>query len=269
MREELVARGMTLTSEHCSAHVVLLNTCTVTAAADSQAREAIRKIHRSNPAARIIVTGCYAQRAPEELATIEGVSWIVGNSHQSEIPQLVSNPGFLPSAPLSRLDPDSTFISLSQLEAEKHDAPTGHVDLAAVAARVAGEFAHENRVRFERPLAAITVAGDVRQLEQLVRNLVDNALKYGDADQPVEIALAGGDAATLVVRDHGPGIAPEHLPHLTRRFYRTDPGRSRAGGGTGLGLAIVKHIVERHRGTLDIASTLGDGTTVKVVLPVI
>jgi two-component system phosphate regulon sensor histidine kinase PhoR len=73
--------------------------------------------------------------------------------------------------------------------------------------------------------------------------------------------------AQMTVTDHGAGIAPEHLPHLTRRFYRTDPSRSRAGGGTGLGLAIVKHIVERHRGKLDIASTLGMGTTVTVLLP--
>jgi len=73
--------------------------------------------------------------------------------------------------------------------------------------------------------------------------------------------------AVLTVRDRGEGIAPEHIPHLTRRFYRTDPGRSRAAGGTGLGLAIVKHIVERHRGRLDIASTLGEGTTVTVRLP--
>jgi two-component system phosphate regulon sensor histidine kinase PhoR len=67
---------------------------------------------------------------------------------------------------------------------------------------------------------------------------------------------------TLTVADKGEGISPDHLPHLTRRFYRTDPGRSRAGGGTGLGLAIVKHIVERHHGRLDIASTPGRGTTV-------
>ena len=72
-----------------AADVVVLNTCTVTAAADSQAREAVRKIHRANPAARIVVTGCYAQRAPEELAAIEGVAWVVGNSHQTEIPGLV------------------------------------------------------------------------------------------------------------------------------------------------------------------------------------
>ena len=73
----------------------------------------------------------------------------------------------------------------------------------------------------------------------------------------------------LSVADCGPGIAAEHLPHLTRRFYRTDPGRSRAAGGTGLGLAIVKHIVERHRGKLDIASKLGEGTRFTARFPLV
>ena len=75
--------------------------------------------------------------------------------------------------------------------------------------------------------------------------------------------------AVLTVRDHGEGIDAEHIPHLTRRFYRVDPGRSRAAGGTGLGLAIVKHIVERHRGRLDIASRKGEGTTVTVRLSLV
>ncbi len=74
------------------------------------------------------------------------------------------------------------------------------------------------------------------------------------------------DRVMLTVADVGDGIDPVHLPHLTRRFYRTDPGRSRASGGTGLGLAIVKHVVERHRGRLDIASKPGEGTTVTVRL---
>ena len=76
------------------------------------------------------------------------------------------------------------------------------------------------------------------------------------------------DRAVLTVTDRGEGIDPEHIPYLTRRFYRIDPGRSRGAGGTGLGLAIVKHIVERHRGRLDIASTRGVGTTVTVRLPI-
>jgi len=127
------------------------------------------------------------------------------------------------------------------------------------------------RERVERSVAepGLTVRGDATQLEQLLRNLIDNALKYGAPDTPVSVAVTrqGQDKACLAVADRGPGIPPEHLPHLTRRFYRTDPGRSRASGGTGLGLAIVKHIVERHQGELDISSTVGEGTTVAVTLP--
>ncbi len=124
------------------------------------------------------------------------------------------------------------------------------------------------RIRLDRPGTELAVPGDVRQLEQLLRNLIDNALKYGDDDRPVEVTITtAGTTAQCRVVDHGAGIGPEHLPHLTRRFYRTDPGRSRAAGGTGLGLAIVKHIVERHRGRLDIASEMGIGTTVTVRLP--
>ena len=74
-------------------------------------------------------------------------------------------------------------------------------------------------------------------------------------------------AVALTVTDHGPGIAREHLPRLTERFYRVDNARSRESGGTGLGLAIVKHIVERHRGTLEIKSVVGEGTSVIVKLP--
>ena len=83
----------------------------------------------------------------------------------------------------------------------------------------------------------------------------------------VRLQPQGDKRVVLSVQDRGDGIAPEYLPHLTRRFYRTDPGRSRASGGTGLGLAIVKHIVERHRGKLAIDSALGEGTRVKITLP--
>ena len=175
----------------------------------------------------------------------------------------------------------SDLMSLSQLEAEKHDLPTDYVDLGQLAARVVGEFAPPQAARlvFARPESAIGVTGDTKQLEQLLRNLVDNALKYGDADKPVTISISKTDgrgdakadkcAAQIAVADQGPGIAAVHLPHLTRRFYRTDPGRSRAAGGTGLGLAIVKHIVERHRGKLDITSTQGVGTQVTIRLPLV
>jgi threonylcarbamoyladenosine tRNA methylthiotransferase MtaB len=97
MRRALRSAGWTMLEQHASADVVVFNTCTVTAAADSQARDAVRKIHRANPAARIVVTGCYAQRAPEDLAQLPGVSWVVGNSHQTEIPRLLRE-SFAPGA---------------------------------------------------------------------------------------------------------------------------------------------------------------------------
>lgn len=166
------------------------------------------------------------------------------------------------------------LLSLSHAEAEKHDHPTEPLDLGKLAARVVGEVASlrgKERVQLVTAADGAVVAGDSTQLEQLLRNLIDNALKYGGVDSPVEVSVSAPHSGTveLSVADHGPGIAPEHLPHLTRRFYRTDPGRSRASGGTGLGLAIVKHIVERHRGKMDIESTLGEGTKVSVSLPVL
>ena len=167
----------------------------------------------------------------------------------------------------------SDLMSLSRVEAEKHDLPTERIELAALVERAARDAAGPARIeRLVLDLvAAPTVLGDQQQLEQVVRNLVDNALKYGAADTPVDITLdlAPGDQARIAVTDEGEGIAPEQIPHLTRRFYRTDPGRSRASGGTGLGLAIVKHIVERHRGRLDISSELGKGTRVVVRIPLV
>jgi threonylcarbamoyladenosine tRNA methylthiotransferase MtaB len=115
LRRELLTGGLTLAGGHSSADVVVLNTCTVTAAADSQAREAVRKIHRANPEARIVVTGCYAQRAPEELAAIPGVAWVVGNSHQAEIPELVSGLGVRAAntdfVPVANLEDDAMSLA--------------------------------------------------------------------------------------------------------------------------------------------------------------
>jgi two-component system, OmpR family, phosphate regulon sensor histidine kinase PhoR len=165
----------------------------------------------------------------------------------------------------------SDLMSLSRVEAEKHDLPTERIDLHSLVERAARDAAGSNRAdRLQLDLAAEPIVlGDLQQLEQVVRNLVDNALKYGAPDTPVQVVLdlAQGDQARMAVIDQGDGIAPEQIPHLTRRFYRTDPGRSRASGGTGLGLAIVKHIVERHRGRLDITSEVGKGTRVVVRIP--
>jgi threonylcarbamoyladenosine tRNA methylthiotransferase MtaB len=91
IERQLLDRGLTPASDAAAAAVVVLNTCTVTGAADSQAREAIRKIHAQNPTAKVIVTGCYAQRAPEELVALPGVSWVVGNSHKPQIPHLIES----------------------------------------------------------------------------------------------------------------------------------------------------------------------------------
>ncbi|MHA7818194.1 MAG: ATP-binding protein [Erythrobacter sp.] len=166
----------------------------------------------------------------------------------------------------------SDLMSLSRVEAEKHDLPEHTIGLRSLTERAARDAAGHERI--DRLILELTadpsVQGDQGQLEQVVRNLVDNALKYGSPQTPVTVRLdlAQDGMARISVTDEGEGIAPEQIPLLTRRFYRTDPGRSRASGGTGLGLAIVKHIVERHRGRLNIASDLGAGTRVVVRLPV-
>lgn len=166
----------------------------------------------------------------------------------------------------------SDLMSLSRVEAEKHDLPIERIDLVSLVERAARDAAgpqRTDRLAFDLTAEPV-VLGDLQQLEQVVRNLVDNAMKYGAPGTPVTVALdlARGGLARITVTDEGEGIAPEQIPHLTRRFYRTDPGRSRASGGTGLGLAIVKHIVERHRGRLDITSELGKGTRAVVRLPI-
>ncbi len=166
------------------------------------------------------------------------------------------------------------LMSLSRIEAEKHDLPNTRIELNSLATQAAGDAGtpeDKQRIAVERNDAPLFIRGDRQQLEQLVRNLVDNGLKYGDPQGTVTVSLVPDEnnTITLTVKDQGDGIAEEHIPYLTRRFYRTDPGRSRAAGGTGLGLAIVKHIVERHKGRLDIASKRGQGTTITVRFPAV
>ena len=161
------------------------------------------------------------------------------------------------------------LMSLSRIEAGKHEVPRGEVDLIKVAHEVAGEFQNGSAIMVETNTDNASVSGDRAQLAQVIRNLVDNARKYGKADGAVSISVESSETgwALVAVRDEGEGIEAEHLPRLTERFYRADTSRSRAAGGTGLGLSIVKHIVERHRGRFDIASRQGRGTTASIMLP--
>jgi two-component system phosphate regulon sensor histidine kinase PhoR len=182
-------------------------------------------------------------------------------------------------ARMNRLIDD--LLSLSRIELTEHQAPSEALDLNELVQRMVAGFEPrlaERKVqlamRIEAELPAVT--GDADQMAQVLQNLLDNGLKYGrdGGVLRVDVALAeagkgwpGRRGVVLAVADQGAGIAKEHLPRLTERFYRVDKGRSRAVGGTGLGLAIVKHIVNRHRGQLLIDSEVGKGTTVSVWLP--
>lgn len=163
----------------------------------------------------------------------------------------------------------SDLMSLSRIEAVKHEVPSDRIDLVALAQEVAGEFRGGAQVSVTANCADAVIAGDRGQLSQVLRNLIDNSLKYGRPGGAVEVSVevARTGWVLVTVRDEGEGIAPEHLPRVTERFYRADTSRSRAAGGTGLGLSIVKHIVERHRGRFDIESRLGTGTTASLMLP--
>ena len=167
------------------------------------------------------------------------------------------------------------LMSLSRIEADRYRAPDERVDLGEVA-RIAIEHAATLAERRGCKLDSSIdpglppVMGDFGQLLQLADNLLGNAIRYGCSDKScvagISVRSLSGQV-TLTVSDEGEGIAAQHLPRLTERFYRVDSARSRESGGTGLGLAIVKHIVERHRGTLEIRSEPGKGTQVAVSLP--
>ena len=167
------------------------------------------------------------------------------------------------------------LMSLSRIEAEKYHLPNQPIGVRALAEEVATVFRQSPNKRAQDLVLTLEpdlppVCGDRAQVSQLLHNLVSNALKYGAPGTEVTVAARRlpHDMVELAVTDRGEGIAPEHLPRLTERFYRVDSSRSRAMGGTGLGLAIVKHIVQRHRGLLHVDSKLGQGTSVRVELPV-
>jgi two-component system phosphate regulon sensor histidine kinase PhoR len=171
------------------------------------------------------------------------------------------------------------LLSLSRIELKAHVYPESSVDLALILRQVVDALhvlAQDRGVTIELDAApgSLMVLGDRDELIRVFENLIENALKYGASGKRVEITLSrepvgDGEDALASVRDYGPGIAPEHLPRLTERFYRVDVTESRAHGGTGLGLALVKHILQRHRGRLQIESTPGAGATFTVRLPIV
>jgi two-component system phosphate regulon sensor histidine kinase PhoR len=170
------------------------------------------------------------------------------------------------------------LLSLSRIELSEHVRPQQPVDLLPIVRQVADGLEtlakdHGVRIDIAAPAEPLIVLGDRDELVRAFENLVENALKYGASGKRVDIACRrelaadGAPELSIAVRDYGPGIAPEHLPRLTERFYRVDVAESRAQGGTGLGLALVKHILNRHRGRLDIDSRPGAGATFTARLP--
>ena len=172
------------------------------------------------------------------------------------------------------------LLSLNRVEAEERVRPTRRVDLvpmldACLAALRPMASGAGVSVEVEVPDKPVLVPGDEDQLQQVMTNLLENAVKYGAAGGRVRIELSTperderlrGPAARIDVIDWGEGFDPIHIPRLTERFYRVDGHRARAMGGTGLGLAIVKHIVNRHRGRLEIETAPGRGSRFRVVLP--
>jgi two-component system phosphate regulon sensor histidine kinase PhoR len=166
------------------------------------------------------------------------------------------------------------LLSLSRIELSEHIEPDATAELQPLLHHVVDAMqtlARERSVelRVSAPRKALVVPGDRDELVRLFENLIENALKYAASGKRVDVGVQQtcSPEIAVTVRDHGPGIAPEHLGRLTERFYRVDVGLSRSEGGTGLGLALVKHIVNRHRGRLTIESTPGEGSTFTVHLP--
>jgi two-component system, OmpR family, phosphate regulon sensor histidine kinase PhoR len=170
------------------------------------------------------------------------------------------------------------LLSLSRVELSAHVRPDTLVDLVPIIRQVADGLellASERQVviDIELPDTPVSIAGDREELLRLFENLIENALKYGASGGRVVVSLSqafsgeGAPEVRVMVRDFGPGIAPEHLPRLTERFYRVDVGDSRAQGGTGLGLSLVKHILNRHRGRLLIESVPKNGATFTAAFP--
>jgi two-component system phosphate regulon sensor histidine kinase PhoR len=167
------------------------------------------------------------------------------------------------------------LLSLSRAEMRVHSRPTDAVELGGVVARAVGAMTgaatdHGVVLTVAPATEPIAVIGDAEELSQVFQNLLENAIRYGASGKRVEVTIERPTDRRVVrvhVRDFGPGLAAEHLPRLTERFYRVESAAATGPKGTGLGLAIVKHILTRHQGRLDIASRPGEGARFTVELP--
>ena len=170
------------------------------------------------------------------------------------------------------------LLSLSRIEMHAHVMPRERVDIGSIVTHVVQTLttiAHDKDVALNvMNIPEANVSGDRDELIQVFQNLIENAIKYGRNGGKVDVSgrivtTPDGNSKKLVIEitDDGPGIAPEHLPRLTERFYRVNAAQSRNVGGTGLGLAIAKHVLNRHQADLQIDSTIGQGCTFRVTLP--
>ncbi len=179
------------------------------------------------------------------------------------------------SGRMARLVED--LLSLSKIEMNEHQTPTDRIDIGDLLRRVVRGLdqraaGRDMTIRVDAPPDLPLALGDADELAQVFQNLIDNAIKYARAGTAIAVTVSSSakrpGTLAIAIADQGEGIPREHLARLTERFYRVDTARSRELGGTGLGLAIVKHIVNHHRGLLEIDSELGKGATFTVHLPV-
>jgi two-component system, OmpR family, phosphate regulon sensor histidine kinase PhoR len=164
------------------------------------------------------------------------------------------------------------LLTLSKLDSADTVAEDDEVDLQSLvnraldSARALSGGRHQFELR--EALPKVKVKGSASELESALGNLLSNAVRYTPASGKIGLACRLDDnGLSIEVQDSGPGIASEHIPRLTERFYRIDKSRSRETGGTGLGLAIVKHVILRHQGRMEVHSELGHGSTFALLLP--
>lgn len=205
-------------------------------------------------------------------ALLDGVAGT--REQQQELTQVIYDE----SLRMGRLVQD--LLDLSRMEAGRLELKRGRVEMGRLLVRVVRKYSgickeQGIKIRHSQSEHAIALeSGDADRIEQVLTNLIDNAMKHSGESPVIEVMLdkteiAGKPAARLQVRDYGTGIHERDVPYLFDRFYKADKARTRgSSGGTGLGLAIAKNIVEAHRGTIEVQSAVGQGTCFTVVLPV-